>query len=66
MGAFAFAGRKLAGIACGVLGLLFGFTFVFMSQIRAEYQWGGIIGIIVILLGSIFGIYFWRSADRHV
>lgn len=66
MGAFAFAGRKFAGIACGVVGLLFGFSFMFVGAINANYQWSSIIGIIIILVGIIFGIYFWRSADRHV
>ena len=66
MGAIAFAGRKFAGIACGVVGILFGLSFMFVGALNASYQWSSIIGIIVILAGIIFGIYFWRSADRHV
>jgi len=66
MGAFAFAGKKFAGIACGVLGVIFGMGFFVTGAMNPNYQWSSIVGIIIFLAGLIFGIYFWRSADRHV
>ena len=66
MGAFAFAGKKFAGIGCGILGLFFGFVFFVAGAMSPNYQWASIVGIIIFLAGLIFGIYFWRSADRHV
>jgi hypothetical protein len=66
MGAFAFAGKKFAGIACGILGVFFGLVFFVMGVMNSNYQWSTIVGIIIFLAGFIFGIYFWKSADRHV
>ena len=65
MGALQFAGRKLVGIVLVGIGVLVGVSVMFSGGL-SQNAVVSVIGLVIILAGIVFGLYFWKSADRHV